>query len=207
MRAVGWILLALAVVAVIGGGAFAWYAFSGRYNVAATYPHAQMVEEAIARVMHASVERHAEGLSAPELSDAQVAKGMLAYSEDCAMCHGAPGTDRLGWAAGMMPEPPHLSREALEFDAAEVYWIVDQGIRMTGMPAWDGVMPDEEMWNVAVAVTRLPDLSSAEYQRMLATAARARTAAAGGESSDGGASSGGGSGSGDTDESESAGQE
>jgi cytochrome c553 len=125
------------------------------------------------------------------MTEDRVAAGALAYSESCATCHGAPGIDRLDWAKGMLPVPPHLSREAEDYTVAQIFWIVDKGIKMSGMPAWQDVMSEEEMWNVAALAKRLPELSASEYQQMLAAAARAEAAAAAGGAAGGGAAAGG----------------
>jgi len=177
MRTVGWFLLVVVIAAAAVGGGYAWFVFSGRFDIAATKPHWPGVRRAIEGVVDASVQHHAAGIEVPQISADRVAAGALAYSESCATCHGAPGIDRLAWAKGMLPEPPHLSREPSEYTLAETFWIIDKGIKMSGMPSWEGTLSEQEMWTIAALVERLPQLSAAEYQQMLATAARAEVPA------------------------------
>ncbi|MCC0002266.1 MAG: cytochrome c [Methylobacteriaceae bacterium] len=46
-------------------------------------------------------------------------------------------------------------------DARKVFWVVNHGIRMTGMPAFAGVASDDELWSLAAFVKKLPDVSDA----------------------------------------------
>jgi hypothetical protein len=49
---------------------------------------------------------------------------------------------------------------------------------MSGMPAWEGVLAEDEMWPLAVLVTDLAETSETDFQTMIATASKARAAAA-----------------------------
>src|SRR2546423_13483863 len=53
----------------------------------------------------------------------------------CVQCHGAPGRDPGIVGKGLRPPPPVLSEAVRPWDRAELFWIVKNGIKMTGMPA------------------------------------------------------------------------
>ena len=59
----------------------------------------------------------------------------------------------------MEPSPPYLLDAPRRFTPQELFWITQNGIKMTGMPAWGGKMSDEKIWSVVgwlEASTRLP---------------------------------------------------
>lgn len=176
------LLAAIAVVGLIASAGAAWYVFSGRYNIAAAEPHFELVRWALDRVYRSSVREQAAGTLAPELGEAEIAAGASVYAGECARCHAAPGGERSAWVEGLRPTPPHLPREGTGFDLAEIHWLVENGARMTAMPAWQGVLSDEELWSVAAFVNALPDLGPDAYQEMLAEAEDEKAAGAAGES-------------------------
>ena len=73
------------------------------------------------------------------------------YVEHCAICHGVPGKDPTAIADGMFPKPPQLfkGKGVTDDPAGETYWKIQNGIRLTGMPAFKGHLSDPETWQVA----------------------------------------------------------
>src|SRR3546814_5645724 len=65
----------------------------------------------------------------------------------CAHCHGGIGASRAGWAETMRPKPPALAHAAQGWSLEEVNWIVDHGIKMSGMPAFGGTHEEATIWN------------------------------------------------------------
>jgi thiosulfate dehydrogenase len=94
--------------------------------------------------------------------------GARVYREQCAACHGTPGHD-VAYAKHMYPPAPQLWKRHPKGDvvgvsddeAGETYWKVANGIRLTGMPAYNHVLSDTEMWQVSLllknANQQLPD--------------------------------------------------
>jgi thiosulfate dehydrogenase len=85
--------------------------------------------------------------------------GARIYRMQCASCHGTPGHD-VPFAKYMYPTAPQLWKKhrtgsvvgVSDDDAGETYWKVANGIRLTGMPAFDHVLTDTEMWQVSLLV-------------------------------------------------------
>jgi mono/diheme cytochrome c family protein len=158
-------LLHILIGAAIGGavlvplGAFA-FVKSGIYNVAASSPHTKFTTWLTHETMIHSVRGHAKGIVAPaSASAAQVLAGFCAYETHCVACHGAAAVPRQQWVGGMEPQPPYLLDVTQRFTASELFWIVRNGIKMTGMPSWRQSMSDEETWNVVAwieASTKFP---------------------------------------------------
>jgi mono/diheme cytochrome c family protein len=145
--------------------------YTGAYNVAATDPHADAARWTLETTMRRSVSNRATDAQLPDaLPDDLVARGAGAYAEYCAHCHGAPGQDPAEWSRGMRPEPPHLTEAATEWTAGEIRWIVDNGIKMSGMPAFGPDHEDEEILAITAFVQQLPGLAPADYAAMVGDA-------------------------------------
>ena len=94
--------------------------------------------------------------------------GAKVYKADCAACHGTPGHD-VAYAEYMYPPPPPLWKKhakgnvvgVSDDEPGETYWKVANGIRLTGMPAFNHVLTDTQMWQVTLllknADQQLPD--------------------------------------------------
>src|SRR3546814_3075984 len=63
----------------------------------------------------------------------------------------------------MLPLPPDLPDTRGAWDAAELFWIVKNGLKYTGMPAWVARDRDDEVWAVVAFLRRLPGLGAEEY--------------------------------------------
>lgn len=164
------ILTILAVLAVLALAVFA-FTGSGLYDVAATAPDNGLVEGLLRRTMHRSVERRSEGIQVPPLDDAgMIREGLIHYYEMCATCHGAPGIQLSPIGQGLNPAPPELASKAEPDEAAEWFWIVKNGIKMTGMPAFGPTHTDEEIWAILAFVQQMPKMTPDEYQRMVVDA-------------------------------------
>lgn len=148
---------------VIAGGLFL-YAYSGRYNVAATVPHTKPVEWILNEVKDKSVEFHAGEIKTPPLDDPSlVEKGFALYDDMCSGCHGSPGTEP---AKGFNPPPPALVEIAGDLEPRETFWVVKHGIKMTGMPEFGSTHTDDEMWAIASFVQKLPGMTEESYDLM-----------------------------------------
>ncbi len=162
--------LALGVVGTVLAVLAAWLgvAYSGVYNVAASDPHADAIRWTLDIAMHRSVARRADGaVSLPERPSRDLlAAGAGLYAETCVYCHGAPGQDPAQWTRGMRPEAAHLADAASEWTAEEIHWIVDNGIRMTGMPAFGSYHSPEEIVALTAFVSALPGLTAEDYARL-----------------------------------------
>ncbi|WP_338243395.1 c-type cytochrome [Aurantiacibacter hainanensis] len=136
---------------------------TGGYNVAATERHTPVGAWALNTNFVNSVQGHAADITAPELTRAMVDAGAPEYKSMCAHCHGGVGESRAGWAEGMRPKPPALARVADQWSASEVYWLVDHGAKMTGMPAFGATHDEETMWNITAFVKAMPRMGEAQY--------------------------------------------
>lgn len=160
--------LATGVLATLVVAVAAWLAvvYGGMYNVAATDQHADLVRWTFDTTMHRSVSARAdeEPVELPaNPSRETLATGASHYADTCVHCHGAPGRDPSEWSRDMRPEAPHLAEAATEWSAGEIHWIVSNGIKMTGMPAFGPRHSREELLALTAFVSVLPGLTPEEY--------------------------------------------
>jgi len=168
------VLATLAAIALLGTAIAAAVVGGGAYDISATDQHLAPTYWAIDTASRQSVRLRARGIAVPPLDRAeQVERGLSLFREHCVMCHGAPGVAPGLFALGMTPAPANLVDTARNWSSAELYWTVKNGFKMTGMPAWEFRMPDEDLWAIVAFVRTLPTLSPQEYQRRAAAAPRA----------------------------------
>jgi len=72
----------------------------------------------------------------------------------------------------MTPTPPYLLDSARRWTPGQLYYVVDHGVKMTGMPAWGEVLSQQDVWRVVAFLEALPHLSATDYARMRAAQAR-----------------------------------
>ena len=157
-------LVLVALTVALGAAAFVW---SGWYDIAANVQHTQPVHALLEKTMHQSVRRHAAQIKAPALDAAAlVSQGAACYVAKCVQCHGGPGVAQAEIALSMQPLPGPLVDAALRWRPQELYLITRNGIKMSGMPAWQHRLPDRALWALVAFMQRLPTLSAAEFRRL-----------------------------------------
>jgi mono/diheme cytochrome c family protein len=167
MRAV--IITLIAVIALTIAGAFT-FIYAGVYDVAATHPHWPITYWAMDKVREQSVKARAAGISSPaDLgNETRLINGTEHFAAHCASCHGAPGVPRGALAEGLYPKPADLRESAQRYTPGELFWIVKNGIKMSGMPSWSD-HSDEELWNTVAFIEKLPTMSEADYAKLVMT--------------------------------------
>jgi thiosulfate dehydrogenase len=113
-----------------------------------------MLERRLANMAtDAYVERHAPNQENPFKPTAEnLSDGAREYEMHCSLCHGG-AADRISkMQAKFSPPVPQLIDRIPDDPDANLFWIAKHGIRMTGMPGWDRVMTDEDIWKVILFV-------------------------------------------------------
>ena len=163
MKLVAGFVLGLVALALAAAG----YLYGGFYNVAAVEPHASLTHWALTTAMQRSVKVHARSVTPPPMpSGQQFGEAFRAFDEMCVVCHGAPGKEPGVIGKGLQPPAPALSNAANRWSRAELFWIVKNGVRMTGMPAFGPTHSDEQIWPLVAFLQRLPRVTPSEYKEM-----------------------------------------
>lgn len=140
--------------------------YSGAYNVAATDAHFPLTQQALDILRIRSIRAHANDIAPARFDSKQAHEGFHEYAEMCVTCHGAPGRQQTEIAKGLSPAPPDLKQTVSRWKRAELFWIVKNGIKSTGMPAFGPSHDDATIWSIVAFVEGLPDLSAEQYQKM-----------------------------------------
>jgi mono/diheme cytochrome c family protein len=160
-------LLVLAALPLLAGLGLV---YSGLLDVAATTPDPEPLHWLLETTSERSIARHARGIAVPPLDDPLLLRaGIVHYQEMCVTCHGGPDLPASEIGQGLNPRPPFLGLVA-DGSPAELFWVIKNGIRMTGMPAFGPTHTDEQIWAMVAFVRHLPQESGESYQAELAAA-------------------------------------
>jgi mono/diheme cytochrome c family protein len=152
------VVLLLELIAVLIG------AYSGIPDVAATTPEGKMMRWFLSTTKDHSIGARAKNIAAPSLEDsAVIASGFDHYHEMCMTCHGAPGRKPDEFAKGLNPHAPNLARSTRDMEPSEMFLVVKDGIKMTGMPGFASTHSDSEVWAIVAFLKRLQTMQPEEY--------------------------------------------
>jgi cytochrome c553 len=131
------ILAVIGALAVVVGISAAVFFFGGFYNVAGTVEDPAIVRWVLIHVRTASIDRHAQDRPPTSINDsASVQAGAKAFAaQGCANCHGAPGVNWAKYSEGLHPDPPDLKEIVDHRSPSQLFWVVKNGINMTGCRA------------------------------------------------------------------------
>jgi hypothetical protein len=75
-------------------------------------------------------------------------------------CHGGPGVKWAKFSERLHPDPPDLKELANERTPQQLFWVIKNGINMTGMPSFGAIeASDQEIWTIVAFVKKLPSVS------------------------------------------------
>jgi mono/diheme cytochrome c family protein len=154
------------LIAALAVFAFLW---SGGFNVAASAP-ADWTDSMAPWVFGRSLAKRAGSLPVTVPTDAEaIARGAAHYKENCLPCHGAPGVKEAEFSQGMNPMVPGMDSPMIQGASdAQLFWIVKNGIRMSGMPAFGRNHTDAEIGDILAFVRHIPKLDASEKERLRA---------------------------------------
>jgi mono/diheme cytochrome c family protein len=160
--------LVSSVVVLIGlAGALGLYWWAGRGVSARDSP--SIVEVWIAgRMRQLAMPRSARDAKNPfRPTDEVLTEARRHFADECAICHGNDGSGRTEVGRNLYPKPPDVRLPATQqLTDGELYYIIHNGIRLTGMPAWGEPEGDDDHWALALFIRHLPKLTRAEEQDM-----------------------------------------
>jgi mono/diheme cytochrome c family protein len=92
----------------------------------------------------------------------------LHFADHCAICHANDGSGDTLIGRNLYPKPPDLRREETQKLAdGELFWIIENGVRFTGMPAFGGAHGSEQdSWKLVRFIRHLPQLTDEERMEM-----------------------------------------
>jgi mono/diheme cytochrome c family protein len=91
------------------------------------------------------------------------------YDDHCAVCHGDDGRGHTQVGENMYPKVPDLTSATIQqMTDGELFSVIQNGVRWTGMPAWKSEHSEEETWKLVALVRRTPSLTEAELKQLRA---------------------------------------
>ena len=111
------------------------------------------MEEKVAHMaLKAATAKSVDKTSPVPADEINLTQGAQVYVANCAFCHGMPGQTASNAAKGMFPLPPQLlNKDEMVTDdpVGRTYWVVSNGIRLTGMPGFTEMLSDTQIWQVS----------------------------------------------------------
>jgi mono/diheme cytochrome c family protein len=160
-----WVVAGLVGLATIGAGVWMLQAGVGTR----TAPSA--LETSVARTArHTLIPASARNRSNPATATPEtIREGMEHWADHCAPCHGNDGSGDTDMGRGLYPRAPDMRTPATQnLSDGELFYIIENGVKLTGMPAWGtGTAEGEESsWHLIHFIRHLPKLSDAEIAEM-----------------------------------------
>jgi mono/diheme cytochrome c family protein len=110
--------------------------------------------------LDASLDRHAgEARNPVAATDASLLAGMKIYQANCAGCHGDVHQHRGVLADSFYPRAPQFMEDAPDMPENQNFYIIQHGIRLSGMPAWQSSLSEQEIWQVTTFLSHMDKLS------------------------------------------------
>ena len=161
--------LLVAIVIVVTVVAFIWI---GSRGISAKAQPGR-VETAVARTMRGlAIPRSARDLANPTAKSPEIiAEGMEHYADHCAACHANDGSGETEIGLGLYPKPPDMRKDATQsLTDGELFYIIENGVRLTGMPAWSTGTEEGKMatWHLVHFIRELPRLTPDQIEEMKA---------------------------------------
>lgn len=159
-------VVAALVLGVLGGIYFVTAGVSAR-------PQPGRMETFVARsVRNLAILSHAPNEQNPVPSSEQaIADGRAHFADHCFSCHANDGSGNTEMGRGLYPKAPDMRLQATQnLSDHELFYIIENGIRLTGMPAWGTGTPagEDASWRLVHFIRHLPDMSQPEIEEMQA---------------------------------------
>lgn len=161
------VTLLMLVVAGFGG----IFIYIGAYNIGADAPHWRGVYMMLDQLRERAIIHHSRDIKPPaDLNSAKrISTGAGLYTEMCTGCHLGPGLEKSEMSQGLYPQAPELAG-GTNHSAAEQFWIIKHGIKLSAMPAWGKTHDDQLIWDMVAFIRQLPKMTPEQYKAAIASA-------------------------------------
>jgi mono/diheme cytochrome c family protein len=161
------LLLLILLGAVLGTAALLYVRSTG---LSARQPPGRVETYMARRVRDLAVAGRARELVNPVPRSPQaIADGLAHFADHCASCHANDGSGNTELGRNLFPRAPDMRLAATQqLSDGELFWIIQNGIRFTGMPAWStGDQEGEQAsWHLVHFIRYLPNLTPADLKQM-----------------------------------------
>jgi mono/diheme cytochrome c family protein len=165
----GFVLGVLVTLLAIVGGVYL-VAQNGLYPIGADNPPGALERRLAERAMDVYADKHKpDGDSPVPVTPANLLEGATAYEQHCALCHGGAQAKISPMQNKFNPPAPQFIDRIPHDEPAWLFWVTKHGVRMTGMPTWDGLLSDDAIWKVVAFIKnsdKLPAAVDAQWRAM-----------------------------------------
>lgn len=167
VRLVRVIVAVLAVIGAVAVALGAWLLSSG----ASARPTPGRLETIAARRLRTlAIPREIRARVNPvPLTDDLIAGARAHFADHCAVCHANDGSGKTTMGEGMYPRVPDMrTADTQSLSDGELFFIIEHGVKLTGMPAWGNDTPESATagWQLVHFIRHLPKLTPQEIQEM-----------------------------------------
>ncbi len=100
------------------------------------------------------------------LTSEAIHDGLAHYADHCAVCHGNSGDGNTMLGSGMYPKPPDLRAQTQRLSDGAIFYMIENGVRMSGMPAFGTPGTEVDSWKLVHFIRHLPVLTAKEQAEM-----------------------------------------
>jgi thiosulfate dehydrogenase len=157
----GFFLGFLVAIIVVAAAVFA-YVRLGWIDPRADIPVGMLESKIAMPALDASVDRHAPELKNPIAPiDENLIAGMKSYQTNCSGCHGDIQHTRAPLAEALYPRAPQFVEDPPDMPENQNFYIIQHGVRLSGMPAWKQSLSEQEIWQVTTFLSHMDKLPPA----------------------------------------------
>jgi len=154
------------LVVLVGGGAY--FAMRGYIDTRADSEPSPLESKFAMSAMDASADRNAPETKNPVApTDDNLVAGAKLYAASCAGCHGYPAEVPAPAPLAFYPPAPQFFKDAPDMPDHENFYVIQHGVRWTGMPAWRAALTDQQIWQVVAFLSSIDKLPPAARKELV----------------------------------------
>lgn len=147
-----------AAVVVVLLAEFLWLRL-GFFDSRADVPESTLERSIAMPSLDASLERHApEARNPVAATEVNLIAGMKTYQTNCAGCHGDIHQPQTTFGNAFYPRAPQFMEDKADMAENQNFYIIQHGVRLTGMPAWGSLLDDQQIWQVTTFLSHMDKL-------------------------------------------------
>ena len=161
------LIAATLLIVVVGGAAVAVRTRMNGFSARSAPSRIERTVAGIARA-YAVPPRMRDGRNPVPFSADVFEQARAHFADHCASCHANDGSGDTEMGRHMYPPVPDMRLPATQrLTDGELYWIIENGVRLTGMPAWGSGGDDEaDTWKLVHLIRHLNDLTEEQLDEM-----------------------------------------
>ena len=167
-----WLWFALVIFALIGIAATTGGILFMRGGISNRAEPGQFETALARRLRSMAIPGSARSLANPVPASAEVFEaGLVHFADHCASCHANDGSGEAAMGRSLYPKAPDMREPSTQnLSDGELFYIIENGVKLTGMPAWGDGTPEGTTanWHLVHFIRRLPRLTKADLERMKA---------------------------------------